>query len=136
MTQAQAPKDPLSNLDAIYIEFPFLELWVRRRNALAGRIQRWDDDVLAGWGGVGQTVVYLVDAEGCMVTRVGRLFGRRETVGQALGRIGEKARTVRYALHIINNCAIVLYKLPKGHENVADWMRAHTEQTRLAYREL
>lgn len=125
-----------SNVDAIYAENPFLSKLIARIKVPDAQVKRWSADFLAStpdtYPDSGTEKIYLLDEHGNIVARVGSLSDRiagflgfhqnSETVGQALARIGdEKARKVRYAVGVWNG-RVILWKLPNGYNNAADWL--------------
>lgn len=130
----------VTNVDAIYAEYPWLSRIVPRRRMLSMTIERWDEKFLLAYAHSygGPERILLVDANGALVARVTYvnlgLFGWRETVGQRLSKIDDvEKRRIRYALWIWGETA-TLYKLPKGYGNVADWLSACIETDRAALR--
>lgn len=124
-----------SNVDAIYAENPFLSKIISRVKVPDARVKRWSEKFLAStpdsYPNSGAEKIYLLDEQGDIVTRVGtRLeqfltaigFPTSETVDQTLARIGnDEARRVRYAVGVWHR--VILWKLPNGYENAADWLR-------------
>ncbi len=123
-------------IDALYMEFPFLQEWLPRRFVIQSSVQSWDADFLsAQWIWTPEYRLYLAASDGSKITRVAGLFQGNESAGQALSRIGSRARLVRYAILKVLR-AIHLYKLPNGFENAVDWLHAVTEQERQRIRQL
>jgi len=125
-----------SNVDAIYTENPFLSKLIARVKVPDAQVKRWSEEFLAStpntYPDSGSEKIYLLDEHGNTVARVGsrsdRIAGflgfhqNSETVGQTLARIGEdQIRSIRYAVGEWNG-RVILWKLPNGYNNAADWL--------------
>lgn len=125
-----------SKVAAFFQEFPFLgrlldengvkSVYVRRvdRDLMAKTSQCWVASVLS----VRWDVYLLLDKEGGVLTtarmRWRNPFGVRETVGDAIARLGNQAGRVSFVLSLFpagNNKEIVLYKPPKGF-TIQGWL--------------
>lgn len=137
-----------SNVDAIYAENPFLSKLIARVKVPDAQVKRWSEEFLAStpdtYPDSGTENIYLLDEHGDIVARVGSLSDRiagflgfhqnSETVGQALVRIGDdQTRRVRYAVGVWHK--VVLWKLPNGHNNAADWLASTVTETRKKLRQ-
>ena len=128
-----------SNVDAIYAENPFLSKLIPRTKVSDAQVKRWSEDFLGStpdsYPKSGSEKIYLVDAFGNKVAKVdtwGAFFknGTNETVGQAVARIGDaEARKIRSAVGIWNG-RVILWKIPNGYANLADWLHSETEEAR------
>ncbi len=133
-----------SNVDAIYAENPFLSKLISRVKVPDAQVKRWSEEFLAStpdsYPDSGSEKIYLVDENGRIVGKVDTWLaflrnGTNETVGQALARIGnEKTRTVRHAVGIWN-VRVILWKLPNGYNNAADWLRSRVAEAQKELRE-
>ncbi len=132
-----------SNVDAIYAENPFLSKVIARVKVPDAQVKRWNEDFLGStpdtYPDSGTEKIYLIDGQGNKIVRVGSLSDRitgffglhqnSETVGQALARIGDKTRQVQYAVGEWNG-RVILWKLPNGYNNAADWLRSRIAEAR------
>lgn len=138
-----------SNVDAIYAENPFLSKIIARIKVPDAQVKRWSEEFLAStpdtYPDSGTEKIYLVDEQGTIVARVGSLSDRiavffgfdknRETVGQTLARIGEdQSRRIQYGVGEWNG-RVILWKLPNGYANVADWLQTIVQQARQELRQ-
>src|SRR3989338_9334120 len=124
-----------SNVDAIYAENPFLSKLISRVKVPDAQVKRWSEKFLAStpdtYPDSGTENIYFLDQRGDTIARVGSLSDRiagffgfhrnSETVGQALARMGDETRKLKYAVGVWNG-RVILWKLPNGYDNAADWL--------------
>jgi hypothetical protein len=133
-----------SNVDAIYAENPFLSKLIARIKVPEAQVKRWSEEFLLStpntYPDSGTEKIYLLDEHGNKVARVGNrsdriagFFGihqNSETVGQTLARIGDdQTHRVRYAVGEWNG-RVILWKLPNGYNNAADWFSSTIAEAR------
>ena len=132
-----------SNVDAIYMENPFLSKLIARVKVPEAQVKRWSEEFLASTPNTypesGTEKIYLLDEHGNTVARVGSLSDRiagflgfhqnNETVGQALARIDDQTSRVKYAVGEWNG-RVILWKLPNGYDNAADWLASTITEAR------
>jgi hypothetical protein len=148
----------LSNVDAVYAEYPFLQQYIARQRVKRFSVQRWDARLLAhsaetlSFNEPGTKAVLLLDEQGNVVDQVG-LRGEKpktsswlwryfeggpviihgETVGQALNRLdGGDRKRIRYALDVDTFTHPTFYKLPRGCGNADEWLALQVEKDRAA----
>ncbi|TSC64586.1 MAG: hypothetical protein G01um101491_240 [Parcubacteria group bacterium Gr01-1014_91] len=137
-----------SNVDAIYVENPLLKKFVLRAKVSDAQVKRWNEEFLHtrpdSYPESGTEKIYLVDEHGDIITRVGTRweqfltslgFTISETVGQTLARVGDdQARRVKYAVGVWHR--VILWKLPNGYDNAADWLNSRSAEDREQIRQL
>ena len=154
----------ITNIDAIYAEYPFLELIVPRASTTSAQVALWDSEFASRSSQTDRSDWHhflLLDARGQIVTRVGEnssFLGKlsrslkRENLAQALYRLADRARTVRYSLiytygsiydyfwevdRVDRRYAdLFFYKLPGDYENAADWLANEIKDIRKEIRQL
>ncbi len=140
-----------SNTDVIYLEFPFLKKIIPRAKVSQASIRRWDEDFLQEHSihteefATFVKEIRFLNSDGSTVSIVGKRtlweflkeggwyqsagWYQYENVSQALVRIGDKAKLVRYAVQF-EGSSFTLYKLPKGFSNVVEWSLSEMEIAR------
>jgi hypothetical protein len=137
-----------SNVDAIYLEYPFLGNIVPRKKVEKMVIRRWNDDLLQKtglcllYGGdvIEKRKIYLLDKDGVVITGVNlsppwkfwKWFSAYKTVGETLICMGNDSKRVRYALVSSGkyDSCWTLYKLPRAFSSVDEWVASEVEAKR------
>lgn len=118
----------LSNIDRIYAEYPFINEIYPRSKAWRAQVSRMDGNFFQLWNsGDPSRRFFLLDEKGKILTRVGGrgnlsflsyiIGNKSETVGQALYRIGNRARDVHFAI-TSDRSSVCLYKLPRKYKDI------------------
>jgi len=109
----------LSNVDKIYGEYPFIERHFPRVKTKIAQVKRWNENFyktspISYWGERLVSTLILLNEQGELVARVGKsripFWTRDENAGQALARLGEREKEVRYALYMPGGDHLILYK--------------------------
>ncbi len=138
----------VSNTDLIYLELPFLGNVIPRAKVQQATVRRWDDSFLGEHSisteefAAFVTEIRFLDGEGLTISIVGKRtiwqylkeggwyqsagWYKHENVAQALTRIGDKAKRVKYAIKL-DGGIFTVYKLPNGFSNAAEWVLSEME---------
>jgi|GEM_PF-4671026 len=131
----EQPMSESSKIDALYVEYPFLEQHVPKADVYwKARVERMDAKLLdrcAGYILSSGRKLCLLDQEGALVKKIGG-FLNYQTVAQAFAKSDSKEnRRIRYAL-FFDGGQLTFFKPPKGFETLEDIRQADLKAERAA----